>query len=317
MSIFDQIRESCRKVTEASRHVKINIDRISAYLASLPLHELEHLEMDTENHFCGDEEATVNYFVVLDCINFGSGYFKYLIEDPGKTGYFTISSRLKHEFSRRGKFECSFLKQITPDECAGIFGQNPADSEVYELMNLFSEALQELGNFVAANFSGSFVKLVQAAENRADKLVELLMAMKFYQDKAIYQNHEVFFLKRAQITVSDLNIALGGQGLGFFSDLDQLTIFADNLVPHVLWCDGMLNYSQELTEKITSQSLIEAGSDFEVELRAAAVHAVELLKQQANQTGNNFTAQQLDYLLWNRGQADIYRTPHRTLSYFY
>jgi len=34
--------------------------------------------------------------------------------------------------------------------------------------------------------------------------------------------------------IIDLSIALEGRGLGAFADLDRLTIFADNLVPHVL-----------------------------------------------------------------------------------
>ncbi len=38
------------------------------------------------------------------------------------------------------------------------------------------------------------------------------------------------FYKRAQIVASDLALA----GVARFADLDRLTIFADNLVPHVL-----------------------------------------------------------------------------------
>ena len=38
------------------------------------------------------------------------------------------------------------------------------------------------------------------------------------------------FYKRAQIVASDLALA----GVAEFDDLDRLTIFADNLVPHVL-----------------------------------------------------------------------------------
>ena len=46
------------------------------------------------------------------------------------------------------------------------------------------------------------------------------------------------FWKRAQITANDLALA----GVAEFPDLDRLTIFADNLVPHVLRVDGVLRY---------------------------------------------------------------------------
>jgi hypothetical protein len=37
----------------------------------------------------------------------------------------------------------------------------------------------------------------------------------------------VFFYKRAQIFVGDVHGALGGQGLGEFTDMEHLTMFAD------------------------------------------------------------------------------------------
>ena len=53
---------------------------------------------------------------------------------------------------------------------------------------------------------------------------------------------DVPFYKRAQLTAADLSLAFDGKGLGSFEDLDQLTIFADNLVPHVLRVDKVLLY---------------------------------------------------------------------------
>ena len=81
------------------------------------------------------------------------------------------------------------------------------------------------------------------------------------------------FLKRAQIAAADLARA----GVAAFRDLDRLTMFADNLVPHVLRVDGMLTYDAELLDRIERGELIEHGSPEEVEIRACALHAVELI----------------------------------------
>ena len=54
-------------------------------------------------------------------------------------------------------------------------------------------------------------------------------------------------------------------------------MFADNLVPHVLRLDGILRFDPELVARIDREELIEHGSAEEVEIRACAVHAVELL----------------------------------------
>ena len=61
-----------------------------------------------------------------------------------------------------------------------------------------------------------------------------------------------------------------------FHDLDRLTIFADNLVPHVLRCDGVLVYDARLAAHIDAGRELRPGPQ-EREIRACAVHACELL----------------------------------------
>ena len=54
-------------------------------------------------------------------------------------------------------------------------------------------------------------------------------------------------------------------------------MFADNLVPHVLRLDGILVFDPELVGRIERDELIEPDSPEEIEIRAGAVHAVELI----------------------------------------
>jgi hypothetical protein len=128
------------------------------------------------------------------------------------------------------------------------------------------------------------------------------------------------FMKRAQLTAADLGLAFEHEGWGRFDDRDQLTIFADNLVPHVLRVDGILDYDLDLGARIDREDPLEVGSVEEIEIRAAALHAVELLKQHLHAAGHrNITAMALDYLLWNRGQAPRYKAipRHRARGVFY
>ena len=126
--------------------------------------------------------------------------------------------------------------------------------------------------------------------------------MPFFDDRGFY--------KRAQITANDLALA----GVAAFADADRLTIFADNLVPHVLRVDGMLAYEPELAAKIDGGEELAAGSEMETELRACAVHACELISAR---TG--LAPRLLDAALWNRGQAPRYKAipRHRTRSVYY
>lgn len=65
--------------------------------------------------------------------------------------------------------------------------------------------------------------------------------------------HQVFFYKRAQIFVGDLYGAFGGEGLGHFEDIGELTMFADYRVPVVLRLMGVLQYGSDLAHKVGCQ----------------------------------------------------------------
>jgi hypothetical protein len=205
----------------------------------------------------------------------------------------------------RGPLSAAQLKALTQDDCRVIFGQKDnADPGVAELLGLFSRALNDLGNYVLKEFGGSFQALVDAADGSAERLVTILKEMPFYQD--------VGFYKRAQLAAADLAVAKVAQ----FGDLDRLTIFADNLVPHVLRMDGILEYAPHLLASIEREELIPVGSPEEREIRACALHAVELIAAALRHT---VTSMQLDYVLWNRGQLAAYkaRPRHRTRTVFY
>jgi hypothetical protein len=161
--------------------------------------------------------------------------------------------------------------------------------------------------------------MAAAAEGRAARLVEILTRIPYFDDRHLYRGRSVALYKRAQLAAADLGLALGGRAPGNFSDLDRLTLFADNLVPHVLRLDGILAYAPELLARIEAGALIAAGSPEEVELRACAVHAVELLRATPAARRCGVTAQQLDYLLWHRGQQKRYKAVarHRTRTIFY
>jgi hypothetical protein len=108
---------------------------------------------------------------------------------------------------------------------------------------------------------------------------------------------------------SDLALA----GIVRFRDLDRLTIFADNLVPHVLRCDGVLIYDPRLAQHVDAERPLRMGPQ-EREIRAGAVHACELIAARLG-----VSAHTLDHWLWQRGQAPEYkaRPRHRCRTVFY
>ncbi len=290
MLLTDRVRQSCRSLAESARFVSIDLDRLGELEPGPPP------ELDAERHYLeGTREDVADYMLVLDSINFGSGWFPTLRKRPGCSGYFTVAASLADRWRLHGPWSASELRALKTEDVASVLGQEPG----HELMGLYAEALRDLGRFLGERRA---LEVVAEAGGSAERLAKMLAAgMPFYDD--------VGFWKRAQIVPNDLALA----GVAAFSDLDRLTIFADNLVPHVLRVDGVLRYDPALAARIDAEELLPPG-DEEREIRACAVHACELI---AARLGT--PARLVDTALWNQGQAPRYKSVprHRTRTVFY
>jgi Potential Queuosine, Q, salvage protein family len=290
VSLLDEVRRSCREIAESARWVAIDLERLG------DLEPGPEPELDTERHYLeGPPDDVAAYLLTLDSINFGSGWFPTLRKRPGCSGYFTVAWSLADRFRQHGPWSNAELRALRAGSLAGVLGQ---DAE-HPLMELYAEALRELGRFLGER---SALALVDEAGGSAERLATMLArGMPFFDDRGFY--------KRAQIVPSDLALA----GLARFDDLDRLTIFADNLVPHVLRVDGVLRYDPALAARIDAGRLLPPGEE-EREIRACAVHACEQISER---TG--LPPRLLDIRLWNRGQAPEYKAVprHRTRTIFY
>ncbi len=291
MRLPDQVRAGCASVAERARHVRVAEHSLEAYAAGLPAPCPPQLDPET-HHVTEDREATAAFLLTVDAINFGSGWWPTIHKRPGRSGYFTMALSLREQFDRAGPWQPEDLAEIETQTVARVFGQDTG----HELMTLFAEALRELGDRVAK--AGGWLELVGRAGRSAVALAEELATWPTFYDVSPYDGLEVPLWKRAQLAAADLHHA----GAATFADLDRLTIFSDNLVPHVLRVDGVLEYDDVLASRIDREELLEHDSPEEVEIRAVALHAVELL---ALITGR--AAQELDYALWNRGAEPRYK----------
>ena len=281
--------------------MRIERARIPEYAAALVLGS-GHSNPEPDLTDPAERERAAAFWLTLDAMNFGSGWFPTLRKGAERTGYRTIEAGVKRRFGESGAWTAAELSAIEPDELAALMGQDPS----HELMALFASSLRDLGGHLTGESRGSFLALLDDA-NSAVALVETLGALECFADTSRYEDVELPFLKRAQIAAADLHRA----GVASFADLAALTMFADNLVPHVLRLDRILSFTPGLVGRIAAGSLIEHGSPEEVEIRACAVQAVELIVAAAPAA---VTAAEVDEILWNRGQQPTYKAVPRHRS---
>jgi len=291
MSLPDDVRSSCARVAARARHVRVETAAIEAYAATLPAASPPTPGLGGG----GDDEARAASSITLNAINFGSGWFPTLRKPPGLSGFRTVEAALRG----RGPWRAEELARLEVAEVAATFGQDPG----HELIALFTRALRELGERVRDEHGGAFLALARSGEGSAVALAERFASWPGWRDVSEHGGEPVPLFKRAQIAAADVVL----QGLAPAGDLGALTLFADNLVPHVLRLDGVLEADGALVARIERGALLEHGSPEEVELRACAVHAVELLVAARGDT----TAAAVDDVLWRRGAGERYKAVPR------
>ena len=322
-SAMFEVLETAKNVSEKSRHVRINHEALKKFAQELAESSTPTPTWDAWHHFIGNDEETVAYLLVVDSVNFcfwpPSGGKKWEISYRGKnySGYYGLAVSLKRALeSKIPLTDASFLASLTLKQVKDVL----AGTGVLQLMEERLNNLQELGRVLLEKYKGQASDLVAAAGGSAIKLVGMLAAdFPSFRDQATYQGQKVFFYKRAQLFAADLHGALDGKGLGSFSDMKELTAFADYKLPQVLRHVGVFTYSPGLAEKVDRVIYLNPGSDGEVEIRASTIWAAELIRQEMKYLGKDVNASEIDWLLWNLGQDDRFRAKpyHRTVTTFY
>jgi len=283
VSLTDDIRAGAARVAAKAQSVRINEGAIEEYASTLPAESPPAPDLEG-----ADDETRAAFSLQLNAINFGSGWFPTLRKPPGLSGFRSVEAGLR----RRGPWSSDELGGITRQEIAETLGQDPD----HELMGHFERHLRELGTKV-----DSFLDF--ARSGTVEELATELASWDTWYDISPYGDDRIPFFKRAQIAAADLALS----GLTDPTGLDRLTLFADNLVPHVLRIDGVLTFNDDLVRRIEAQELIEHNSPEEVEIRACALHAVELLVA----AHPNTTATAVDNVLWHRGGDPRYKARPR------
>ena len=217
-------------------------------------------------------------------------------------------------------------------------------SVVYELPDIDERCrlLNELGQGLIENHSGSVLNMISKANNSADALVGIILdtfpGFRDYVDLTNTCNSNwdstksstsvVHFYKRAQIAVADIWAALGRCSTSsqrcHFTDMNLITTFPDYRVPQILRQVGGLKYSPQLAAKVDNQNELEAGGDDEISIRAGTVvaveemvelvkkHLIDIAEVDASEHSKNnlqkllqdLSAVTVDWYLWQRGEKE-------------
>jgi hypothetical protein len=302
------VRQTTAEVVRLARHVTINDQALARYAATLAATQATPAGWDDENHFRDHGPLTAQYLLVLDALNF-------CFWPAAEWGYNRLARQLKQAtLADPAWLDATALASITPDALAARL-----DAKI-PLLAERARLLREVGAALAARWQGQFTTMIEATDHAATRLVALITAeFPGFRDHAIYQGQQVFLYKRAQILAGDLWGSFGGQAWGRFDDIADLTMFADYRVPQLLREEGILHYGPRLAPLVDTGRQLDPGSEYEIELRAATIQAVERLRDRLAAQGRPLTALEIDWYLWQQAEArrEQFKPHHRTLTIYY
>jgi hypothetical protein len=258
-----------------------------------------------------DRAGSLAFLFALETVNFGGTYARLLSEegmDLPDGLYLTTALRLKARFERAALTPAA-MTRTTPQDCAEVFGFRMDRPHNRAMAEMYARALRQTGEHVEKYFDSDFSILIKNSKPYVESFVQNMRKIPRFDDTYLYPSRsgpdiDVPILKNAQHLAASLSVAALRLGLPKpFDDTEKLTAFPDNKIAHVLWVDGLVRFSDDLSRRIESLTPIPVGSAEEIEIRVAGRHAVRLITEFTNARRTAFHAPlrqiDIDHRIWH------------------
>jgi hypothetical protein len=267
-----------------------------------------------EDHLAGgDAEARAGWTLLLSALNFCFWEDEPRWRVEGSDGYLALAAALRRAHTDGVPVHRpEHVAAWSVDDLASVLRGDRGGPPAPPLLGERHAVAVELAQWLVRDHGGSALSALAGAPSAAGLAAELARRLRGFRDVAAHRGEPVAFLKRAQIAAHDCGMALGADAPAGLRDRSGLTAFADYKVPQVLRAEGVLVFRPALAETVDRRLELAAGSEEEVEIRAATVVAVDRL---AALMGTEPCA--VDTLLWWRGQGLRVPPYHRTRTIWY
>ncbi|MBT3874216.1 queuosine salvage family protein [bacterium] len=254
-----------------------------------------------------------------------------------------FESSTKYEIIREGKVlsdsEAMFV-QIQEAISSGLQlynGNVLSDLDDKQLKNIFKgniempmmserlDILLNVGAKLSDDYEGDWMNFINAGPKKlydnGEGLIERLTSeFPRFDDTSQYaEKYNVHFYKLAQLAFWGIHAELAGTGDFYIEDMQSMSAFADYIVPVALEVMKIVEYSEELRNKITNGEIIARDSLEEIEIRSTSLYITAKLTEEINKrrpAEKSIIIPQLDYRLWKQYHA-THRPHHLTITTMY
>lgn len=319
-----KVLHSIRPVIENLQ--KLSIDHVQLTTEAKKLSTISY-EIKFANSQDKKPEDIIRKTMLINTLNFAFTDFESQIKYALNTGDSTLSDTdaMVYQIDQAVEsgidfYDGYFLRDITETTFKSIFKANidmPMSKEKTDVLN-------QVGEILVQEYKGDWLNFVKSGPKKlyqnGEGLIERLVSQfERFKDTSIYSGEEVHFLKLAQLAFWGIHRELAKHGDFYIEDMENMTAFADYIVPVALEKMKIITYSEKLKNKIEQGVLIESDSIEEIEIRAATLFVTAQLTEEINKLKldeEKIIIPQLDFKLWTDFHAN--KSPHhltKTIMY--
>lgn len=293
--MLNKIIKSCKYVANNSKSVKINETNLDKFIGKIKKVETEHwLAFSPYNLLDLPTETIINFLLVYEATDFSFwGNPKWIIntEDGKKDGSIALLYALLKYV--KGKNTTDF-SNITKDEFKEILKGNieiPLFEERYHI-------IRDVSKIVNENMNGNFYDFIKGITIDMELFNIIIKYFPNFKDERKYREKTIYFYKLAQLLTSDI-LHIRELKENTKVDYSHLVGCADYKIPQVMRGLGILEYSDKLSNIIDNKKEIEVNSEYEIEIRANMLVAIDLIKKKLE---NKVCAIDINDYIWSQGR---------------
>ena len=242
---------SNRYVFKNSKDVFIDFEKIK--LLSSKLKEFKRPTFPLKFHFLENFEKTLNFLLIIDCLNFcfwnKKRKWKIKINKEYKGGYIGMVKSLKEFFRENPEYlDFKKLSEISYLKFKEMFkgGKNLL------LLKKRWEILRKVSFLISRKYKNSFLNFIKDEKKDILHLMfKIVKELPSFRDEREFKGKKIFFYKRAQHLIANIFSLEKSFHLETFRNINKLTAFSDYKLPQILYHFGVLRYSKELKDKIS------------------------------------------------------------------
>jgi len=319
-----KVLKSVSDMMSEAKHLKINdnnIEEVSDWLA------YEEFTFPKNNDRKIDPDNFIRTTMLINTLNFA---------------FTDFDNSIKYEITRNGNKLSDSEAMFTQIHEAIDSGINLLDGEVQagltfqDLENIFKgniempmlqerkDILNQVGQKLVNSYEGDWINFINSCPKKlysnGEGLIEKLISeFPRFNDSSSYKGKDIHFYKLAQLAFWGIHGELSHSNYFNIEDINAMSAFADYIVPVALKVMKIVEYSEDLNEKINNGILIERDSEEEIEVRAASLFATAKLTEAVNlrrPANKTIIIPQLDYRLWKSYHA-THHPHHLTYTIMY